>query len=170
MTTCACFYIINIRTYGHCQYGPRYLIPVIPFLICVIICGAFQYLSNVLPPHKNVPSQPTSEIISIIEGSGRDANCADIIGKWFLLDLRDNWEFQAIGRFTATRTFWERVWGRYTCDDTNRTVEIPYFGLDEYPSEMILHLGSILDDWMIIYSSKDKSNPRILVRDTGNSD
>ncbi len=28
------FYILNIETIGHCQYGPRYLLPVVPFMMC----------------------------------------------------------------------------------------------------------------------------------------
>ena len=140
-------------------------IPSLFILLFIIGWVAFLVLDSVLPPKRNIPSQPLSEIISEIERSGRDANCEDFIGRWYVLEFRDHWEVQANGKFTAKRGL-SRAWGNYSCDDTNRTYKVPYFGVDEWGTQMTNWLGLIHEDRMIVYIDEERTIPRILIRET----
>jgi len=142
--------------------------PVFALFLVIVLFVVFTVVGNLLPQSPRItptPNQQIGEISSEIERSGRDANCEDFIGRWYVLEFRDHWEVQANGKFTAKRGL-SRAWGNYSCDDTNRTYEVPYFGVDEWGTQMTNWLGLIHEDRMIVYIDEERTIPRILIRET----
>jgi len=117
--------------------------------------------------------EPTPNMISKIESTGRDATCADLIGKWSILGSPKTWEFGEIevrtveiygvsklirdGKFVELIVLWNdyRIEHPYTCDDYTRTAKIPMWdtAAPDYTAMCCLttRLGAISEDRMVIY-------------------
>lgn len=112
--------------------------------------------------------QPTSNMISRIESTGRDAICADLIGKWLIRGDYRTWEFTNDGTFIEVVDFLNhyRMVERYTCDDSTRTARIPFAGpgapTNGYTAFCCttVRLGSIAGDRMVIYVGGYNEDPR----------
>ena len=100
--------------------------------------------------------EPTPNMISRFESTGRDATCADLIGKWLILGEATTWEFRENGTFVVEGLFIDeyRMESRYTCNDSTRKAEIPFCGPGASGCTVFCctttRLGRISDDRMVI--------------------
>jgi len=146
----------------------RIIILLIILLVLILIAWYFIFLKI------NGLIEPTHNMISRIESTGRDATCADLIGKWLILGEAKTWEFGEIevrtveindvpklirdGTFVEEPAFFEGygIEHPYTCDDSTRTAKIPFLDTCAPPNIatccLTTRLGAISDDRMMIYT------------------
>jgi len=134
---------------------PKLLRLIILFLIVLallLIALFFVYLKIM-----GFTFEPTPNMISRIESTGRDATCADLIGTWSIRGDFKTWEFREDGTFVQDYSVldeWDLIWS-YTCDDSTRTAMIPLVDTAAPPNAPMCCattlLGTISDDRMVIY-------------------
>ena len=138
----------------------RIIILLIFLLALILIASLFIQMKNI-----GFTFEPTPNMISRIESAGRDATCADLIGKWSIRGDFMKWEFKEDGTFIGERTFFEeyRMVDRYTCDDSTKTANIPFCGPGESGCTVFCcittRLGRISDDRMVIYEGGYNQDP-----------
>ena len=139
----------------------------IRIIILLIILLALILITLIFVSWKNsgLTFNPTPKMISRIESTGRDATCADLIGKWLIRGDFGTWEFREDGTFVGEQNFFEeyRMVDRYTCDDSTKTANIPFCGPGESGCTVFCcittRLGRISDDRMVIYEGGYNQDP-----------
>jgi hypothetical protein len=98
---------------------------------------------------------------------GRNATCADLLGKWSFPVSQTTWEFTESGYFKKRGSlFSANFGGEYFCDDNNATADIPYYDyhLDFSFCCETIYLGKISSDGLIVFLGSDR-NARVIIRE-----
>ncbi len=109
--------------------------------------------------------EPTPNMISRIESTGREATCGDLIGKWLIRGDFKTWEFREDGTFVQDYSVLDEfdLVYTYTCDDSTRTANIPFCGPGPSGCTVFCcittRLGTISDDRMVIYEGGYLQDP-----------
>ncbi len=118
----------------------------IAILVLAIVRGLQFNAQN-----KPILDKPIEEILVDIERDGRQANCSDLIGKWFVIENNTSYEFKQSG-ILSLRAFGGPESTRYRCNGAANIVSYTrtiFVGYDRFECPDIMYPGKISDNNMV---------------------
>lgn len=125
------------------------------YLVIGIVIIAFSMIIFLgeLTTDRNKPTldKPIEEMHVEIERDGRQADCSDLIGKWFVIENSASYEFKHSGRLSI-RVFGQFESTHYRCNSAINLVSYTrglLIGTERFECTDIMYLGKISDDNMV---------------------